>query len=141
MTYTIHLARVYTAKTNTNSKHILVDRLWPRGIKKETLQLDFWAKAVSPSHQLRKSWYAQELSFAEFRQQYTQELNQLQTEIIPLLQAARQGEITLLTSVKEVNRSHLVVLKDWILDELAKEDREDNAPSSPPCYWHEFEPN
>lgn len=141
MHHTINLARVYTPASKEDGTRILADRLWPRGIKKEALQLAFWAKDACPSHQLRKSWHAKELTFAEFGKLYTQELNQLNAEIIPLLQAARKGKITLLSSVKNLEVSHLPMLKNFILEELAKEDREDRAPSSPPCYWHEFEKN
>lgn len=141
MNYRINLARVYTPASEADGTRILADRLWPRGIKKEALQLAFWAKDACPSTQLRKSWHANEISFEELVKLYAQELSQLNEEVVPLLQAARKGKITLLSSVKNIERSHLPVLKNFILEELAKEDREDSAPSSPPCYWHEFETN
>lgn len=122
----IIVARVYDELDEIEAMRILVDRLWPRGIRKEELKLDYWAREVAPSTALRKEFNHQDDRFPEFREEYLVELDAsdeagafvaklrdwLEDENIVLLYAARSREV-----------NHATVLKDWLEEELEK-DRE-----------------
>ncbi|WP_173913043.1 DUF488 domain-containing protein [Acinetobacter sp. Marseille-Q1618] len=109
----IQIKRIYDPIAQTDGKRVLVDRLWPRGIKKEAAQLDLWAKQVTPSNALRK-WYHQDPQqhWEEFQQRYLLELEQVKPEVERLRQLALQGTITLLTAAKNQTHNHVIVLKD-----------------------------
>ncbi|GLR64845.1 DUF488 domain-containing protein [Marinospirillum insulare] len=140
MVYDLIMKRIYQEIDPDDGFRLLADRLWPRGFKRDALHLDLWLPKICPSNQLRKSWHSGELKFAEFEQAYTQELDQLEDDLLPLMIAARKGRLTLLTSVKDIEVSHLPVLKNKLLQCLKREDwlSEGNEPSSSPCYMHEF---
>ncbi len=71
---TIHIKRVYETPAETDGVRILVDRLWPRGLSKAAAQIDFWAKAISPSTPLRR-WYGHDAAkWPEFKARYYAEL-------------------------------------------------------------------
>lgn len=138
--YTVLFKRAYDAACAEDGQRILTDRLWPRGIKKEKLQLDDWCKACCPSHQLRQCYHAKEIDFQTFAKQYFKELSGEPEVLLPLMKAARKGKVTLISAVKEFEYSHLPVLKHALLEALAKEDNEadGNGLSSPVCFGDEF---
>lgn len=140
MSYSINMQRAYSPASPEDGTRFLVDRLWPRGIKKESLPLTAWPKAVTPSTQLRRAWHAKELDFTAFKQAYLLELNSQEEALLPLLKAARQGKVTLVSAVKNLDISHVPVLRDKLLSYLHHEDLEvnSNEPTSAPCYGHEF---
>ncbi len=107
--------RIYDEVSESDGKRILVDRLWPRGIKKENAKIDLWPKEITPSNELRK-WYHQDIDsrWDEFQQRYRAELNQQIDKIIELRDMAKKEQITLLTSAKNEDRNHVVVLKQLI---------------------------
>lgn len=114
----IVLQRIYEKSVYTGAIRILIDRLWPRGIKKEDAQLDFWFKEVAPSPDLRK-WFAHDPEkFPEFRERYIQELRNDEVksnkveEICSLL---KDNDIILLFGAKDEVHNHAVVLKGEIL--------------------------
>ena len=74
MAYDILLKRIYELPEITDGKRILVDRLWPRGIKKEVAKLDEWAKDITPSTELRQLFHRGEMPFEGFSQGYIEEL-------------------------------------------------------------------
>ena len=92
--------RAYDDAGQDDGLRILIDRLWPRGVSKSTLKLDYWVKHLSPSNELRK-WYQHDPEkFAEFRRRYLAELKQ-QGEGLEELRAAVKGrKVTLLTATK-----------------------------------------
>lgn len=104
--------RIYDAPADTDGKRVLVDRLWPRGIKKENAQVDWWAKTLTPSNELRK-WYHEDMEnrWVEFQQRYRAELSLVPTDLEMLRQDAEQ-QVTLLTAVKVPEHSHVTVLID-----------------------------
>lgn len=136
MRYDIQLARIYAPPAETDGARVLVDRLWPRGKRKDALQLTEWLPSVSPSPSLRKEWHAGTLDDKTFGARYRNELKAEAEELIPLMRYARKGRLTLLTASKEPQHSHLPVLQRAILKALEKEDREADGhePSSPTCY-------
>ncbi|WP_336953301.1 DUF488 domain-containing protein [Acinetobacter sp. AS167] len=110
---TIYSKRIYDAVSETDGKRILVDRLWPRGIKKEDAKIDLWPKDVTPSNQLRK-WYHEDIEsrWDEFQKRYRVELSQVTVSLDELRKLTAQGPITLLTATKNQGRNHVSVLLD-----------------------------
>ncbi|MEW6116287.1 MAG: DUF488 domain-containing protein [Nitrospirota bacterium] len=110
----VKIKRVYDPVSRNDGKRILVDRLWPRGIKKENAGIDEWLKDIAPSDELRK-WFSHDLSkWAEFRQKYKKEL-QSKSALIERLQSEAKGKtITLLFAAKDVEHNNAVVLKELI---------------------------
>ena len=94
----IQLKRVYEQLSKTDGKLYLVERLWPRGIKKEALEQAEWLKDVAPSTALRK-WFNHEIEkWESFKEKYCQELDQNQEAWQPILEMARKTMVTLLYS-------------------------------------------
>ena len=117
----IALKRVYDAKGCRGSKCFLVERLWPRGIKKGALQLDGWMRDVAPSHELRR-WFSHDLAkWDEFRRRYFAELNANPEAWKPLMEAARQGDVTLVYSSHDSTHNNAVALKQYLETKLAFE--------------------
>ncbi len=108
----IKIKRIYDAPEAADGQRIFVDRLWPRGLSKQSAQLDGWPKALTPSTELRKWYHADPVSrWPEFQQQYEAELD-TQTEHLQTLRAlAQRGAITLLTAAQLSGHTHADVLK------------------------------
>ena len=111
----IFLKRIYEPFDENDGERILIDRLWPRGIRKEDVKLSMWAKEIAPTSGLRK-WFSHKPElFAEFKQRYLDELRtdkqkiQLVTE---LCQLATEKKLTLLYGAKDPINNHAVVLKE-----------------------------
>jgi uncharacterized protein YeaO (DUF488 family) len=108
---TVVAKRIYEAKASDDGYRVLVDRLWPRGLAKAAAEIDEWAKAVSPSTELRK-WYGHEpAKFDEFRKRYEAELAKAEDDLERLRGLAKRGRVTLLTATAELSNSHVAVLK------------------------------
>jgi uncharacterized protein YeaO (DUF488 family) len=102
--------RIYEPKAEDDGYRVLVDRLWPRGLSKANAQIDEWAKAVSPSTELRK-WYGHEpAKFDEFRERYLAELADDAEDVQRLRGLVKDGPVTLLTATAELSLSHVAVL-------------------------------
>lgn len=132
---TIKLKRVYEEAEESDGLRLLADRLWPRGIKKSALHYDEWIKELCPSNALRKAWHQEELSFESFQQQYREELHAHTDALSRVASMAMQGPVTLMSAVKSLDNSHLLILKQAILETL--EDNEFNrsgTAASPVCY-------
>ena len=111
-------ARGKRGKGGKGGKVYLVDRLWPRGVRREDLDLDGWAKDAAPSTELRR-WYDHEPGrWAEFQRRYTAELDARPDAWRPLAEAAEAGHVTLLYSSRERERNNAVVLRDYLLARL-----------------------
>lgn len=112
MTAKVRLRRVYDPPSPEDGARVLVDRVWPRGLAKETAALDSWEKEVAPSTQLRK-WYGhQPEKFEEFRRRYTAELSEPERGAVldRLRKLARRTPVTLLTATKDIEHSQAAVL-------------------------------
>ena len=111
----VRLKRAYDEPADGDGYRILVDRLWPRGVKKTDLKLDAWAKDLAPSSQLR-TWFGHDPEkWAEFRRRYRTELARdgVDGRIAELLDAARPNRIvTLIYGARDRERNEAVVLKD-----------------------------
>ena len=101
-------------------RRVLVDRLWPRGVKKERLVHDEWDKDVAPSSELRKAFHGGELDFEEFSARYSRELGEGEAAQALLDRAEEDGADTLvlLFAAKDVEHNHAQVLQE-VLQELA----------------------
>ncbi len=116
----IGLKRAYDPAEKSDGARFLIDRLWPRGVKKEDLQIEGWVKSVSPSDQLRK-WFAHDpAKWKEFQRRYTVELNARPEAWQPLLQAAQAGDITLVYGARDTEHNNAVALKAYLEKRMAK---------------------
>jgi uncharacterized protein YeaO (DUF488 family) len=115
----IKIRRVYEAEQANGGLAFLVERLWPRGFKKEDLKMQAWMKEAAPSQSLRK-WYAHDVAkWEEFQQRYRAELDAHPESWQPLLDAARQGDVTLLYSARDTEHNSAGLLKDYLEKRMA----------------------
>jgi uncharacterized protein YeaO (DUF488 family) len=110
----IKLKRVYEPAASGDGTRFLVERLWPRGVKKSALQMDAWLKEVAPSTELRQ-WFSHDpAKWSDFRARYFRELRANRGAIEPIVTAARRGAVTLLYSSHDAEHNNAVALKDYI---------------------------
>ena len=110
----IKLKRVYESLGKDDGKMFLVERLWPRGVKKTTLADAIWVKDVAPSTELRK-WFSHDpKKWAEFQHRYQAEIKEHEAALAVILQSARHGTITLLYSSHDTEHNNAVVLRDYL---------------------------
>jgi uncharacterized protein YeaO (DUF488 family) len=116
----IQLKRVYEAAAKTDGSRFLVERLWPRGVRKENLPLKAWVKDAAPSTQLRQ-WFGHDpRKWPEFQRRYVAELRHHRASLQPLLAAARSGaRVTLVYSSHDTEHNNAVVLKAHLESLLA----------------------
>jgi uncharacterized protein YeaO (DUF488 family) len=110
----IRLKRAYEPATSDDGVRVLVERLWPRGVKKARLKLDSWPKEVAPSADLRKWFGHQPEKWPEFRHRYFSELRANRAAWQPLLSAARRGRITFVYAAHDEARNGAVALKAFL---------------------------
>ena len=114
----IRLKRVYDPPAKSDGTRLLVERLWPRGMKKEALRLDGWRREVAPSAALRK-WFGHDPGrWVEFRRRYRAELDRNSPAWQPILDAARKGTVTLLFSSRDAAHNNAVVLANYLESRL-----------------------
>lgn len=117
----ITLKRVYDTEGCMGGKCFLVERLWPRGIRKGTLRLDGWLKDIAPTHELRR-WFSHDpAKWEDFKHRYFGELNAKPEAWKPLAQAARQGDVTLVYSSHDSTHNNAVALKQFLETKMAFE--------------------
>ncbi len=110
----IKIKRIYDPVSEDDGKRILVDRLWPRGLKKDEAKIDEWLKEIAPSDGLRK-WFSHDPSkWQEFKNRYKKELKNKSETTEKLRAEAKKGQVTLLFSAKDVEHNNAVVLKEVI---------------------------
>jgi uncharacterized protein YeaO (DUF488 family) len=108
----IDLKRAYDPPTKSDGRRILVDRVWPRGIAKDDLQIDAWLKDLAPSTGLRK-WFGHDpAKWDEFRKRYALELEQRPEALEELVEKARAGHVTLVFSAKDTRHNNAVALRE-----------------------------
>lgn len=110
----IRIKRVYDQHTPDDGARFLVDRLWPRGMKKESLPMDGWLKDVSPSDELRH-WFGHEpAKWEEFCRRYDAELESNGEAWLPLLDMARKRDITLLYGAHDSEHNNAAALRSFL---------------------------
>lgn len=114
MKSTIRIKRVYDAPGPEDGKRILVDRLWPRGLTKEKAKIDYWAKDIAPSNELR-TWYGHDpAKWDEFRKRYFAELRKNPAGIDALTVAMGKGPVSFVYSSTERTINNAEALKLYL---------------------------
>jgi len=110
----IRIKRAYDAPARGDGRRVLVERLWPRGMKKELLAADDWLQEVAPSTRLRK-WFDHRVErWAEFRRRYRAELDANPSAWMPMLEHAARGRVTLLYSARDTVHNGAVALCEYL---------------------------
>lgn len=116
----LKIKRVYENIEESDGIRFLVERLWPRGIKKGELLMEAWLKDVAPSANLRR-WFAHDITkWDEFQRRYRAELDENPDAWKVILEALKQGNITLLYSARDKEHNSAVVLKSFLEEYLRK---------------------
>lgn len=112
----VKIKRVYEDPARGDGYRVLVDRLWPRGVKKENLSFNEWPKEVCPSTEIRKFFNHDPKKFSEFRKLYMQELRQAESQqkIQELAKLAKKKNLTLLYAAHDHDINHARILKEVI---------------------------
>lgn len=119
----VNLKRAYEPPSARDGTRILVDRLWPRGVKKAKARIDLWLKDVAPSAALRQ-WFGHDPArWSEFRRRYRAELKRRPEALAQLRALARQGRITLVFGAHDTRRNQAVVLKSVLAGRGARRAR------------------
>ncbi len=110
----IQTKRAYDPPATSDGTRFLVDRLWPRGVKRENLNVKDWLKDVAPSNDLRK-WFAHDPQrWDEFRQRYFKELDANSSAWKPILETAKREPVTLVYGAKDTEHNQAVALKEYL---------------------------
>jgi uncharacterized protein YeaO (DUF488 family) len=125
----IQCKRVYEPSADADGHRVLVDRLWPRSLRKEHLQGE-WLRDVAPSSELRRALHQGQLDFEAFTHRYRQELAAHPGHWWPLVGLAMKGNLTLLYAARDTAHNNALVLARWLEDELDRH----GPSSSPVCY-------
>lgn len=110
----IKVKRIYEAPEKSDGVRLLVERLWPRGLKKTEAKLDAWQREVAPSTTLRKWFNHDPAKWHEFEQRYFHELDRHADAWLPILDAVRKGPVTLLFSSHNAEFNNVVALKEYL---------------------------
>ena len=110
----IDIARVYDAPAPDGRFRVLVDRLWPRGVKKEDLKLNAWMKQLAPSAELRHWFNHDPRRWGEFRCRYCEELKAKPDELPQLLEVAEKQSVLLLYGARDKEHNNAVALKEFL---------------------------
>ncbi|MFD2415312.1 DUF488 domain-containing protein [Amycolatopsis pigmentata] len=108
--------RIYEEASPSDGTRVLVDRVWPRGMRKDSARLDEWMRDVAPSTELRR-WYGHDPDrFTEFRRRYFAELREPERRDAAerLRELAEEHDLTLLTATRDVDHSQAAVLAEWL---------------------------
>ncbi len=112
----IKIKRIYDPALPQDGKRIYIDRLWPRGMKKEEVKIDEGLKEISPSDSLRK-WFGHDpAKYAEFKRRYTKELEKHSEILEKISKEAKRKTVTLLFSAKDEEYNNATVMRE-ILNE------------------------
>ena len=110
----IRVKRAYAPATQRDGARYLVDRIWPRGVKKDTLSIEAWLKELAPSHELRK-WFGHDPArWAEFKKRYFKELARKEDLWGPVRSAARNHTVTLVYSARDEEHNQAVALREFL---------------------------
>ncbi len=116
----IRIKRAYEPPARGDGRRFLVERLWPRGVKKEALAEDAWLKDVAPSTELRQ-WFGHEPErWEEFRRRYRDELAANRAAWEPILEASKGRTVTLLYGAHDTEHNSAVVLREFLLEKASR---------------------
>ena len=121
------LKRAYDKASPEDGLRFLVERLWPRGIKKADLRIYAWLKDAAPSDSLRR-WFAHDpKKWSEFRSRYFGELDDRPESYEPIRSAARLGRVTLVYSAHDTEHNNAVALEDYVQARMGRKKRTSHA--------------
>lgn len=111
----IFLKRAYEEAHKDDGYRVLVDRIWPRGVSKESAKIDLWAKEVTPSTELRK-WFSHDPSkWDEFQKEYKKELDERTEDVEDFLKLLKEYKIvTFVYGAKDKKHTHALILKEYM---------------------------
>lgn len=110
----VQLKRAYEPPSESDGLRVLVDRLWPRGVRKSGARIERWLKEVAPSTALRK-WFGHDpAKWEEFRKRYFAELDERAPVVEELYRQAKQGPVTLVYGARDETYNHAAALKDYL---------------------------
>lgn len=110
----VRLKRAYEPASADDGTRILVDRLWPRGVRKEDAAIDLWLKEIAPSTELRR-WFGHDPArWAEFRRRYLHEVHEHADALAQLRALAQEGPVTLVYSAHDTEHNDAVVLRELL---------------------------
>ena len=116
----INIKRVYDPFSSTDGTRLLVERLWPRGVKKTSLEIKGWLKDVAPSAELRK-WFSHDpAKWDEFRTRYFSELDANPDAWQPIIEVARHGTVTLIYSSHDTEHNNAIALEEFLKRHLPR---------------------
>jgi len=116
----IQIRRAYDPPARSDGYRVLVDRVWPRGVSKDELDLDEWRKEIAPSTQLRK-WFGHDPErWKEFQERYFAELEGKQDSVQELVKRARHGRITLVYGARDPDHNQAVALTTYLRARIAR---------------------
>lgn len=113
----LKIKRVYEDYEKEDGTRILIDRLWPRGVKKEDAKIDKWIKEIAPTPELRK-WFHKDIErFYEFKERYRKELannEETSSAVTEVLENLQEDDVTLIFAAKDEQRNHAKVLQEFL---------------------------
>lgn len=110
----IHIKRVYDAPAAADGTRVLLDRLWPRGVRKEDARIDQWMNDLAPSTELRR-WFGHDpAKWAEFQKRYFKELDAKPDAVAELKKLARAGKVTLVYGARDTENNNAVALREYL---------------------------
>jgi uncharacterized protein YeaO (DUF488 family) len=116
----IQIKRVYDPPADDDGTRLLIERLWPRGVKKTSLKIESWLKDAGPSTELRK-WFSHDpAKWDEFRRRYTAELKANPDAWKPIVEAARKGTVSLIYSSHDTEHNNAVALERFLRRRLPR---------------------
>ena len=110
----LRLKRAYEPAAAEDGRRFLVERLWPRGVRKTDLRLDGWLREVAPSPELRRWFGHDRAKWTEFRRRYFRELGARDDTLQPIRAAARQGPVTLVYGARDTEHNAAVALREYL---------------------------
>ena len=111
----IRLKRAYNPAGSGDGTRVLIDRLWPRGVRKADAAIDVWAKDIAPSTALRR-WFGHDPArWHEFRRRYSEEIHRRRNRLDELRMLAQKGRITLVFAARDEAHNDAVVLREILL--------------------------
>ncbi len=111
----VRLKRAYEKPAAADGTRVLVDRLWPRGVKKSEAAIDLWVKDLAPSTELRK-WFGHDPErWAEFRRRYAAELREGAGQLEDLRELARRGPVTLIYAARDQEHNEAVIIRQMLV--------------------------
>lgn len=126
----IRIGRVYEPAKARSGCRILVDRMWPRGVKKEELKIDHWMKGLAPSRQLREWFQHDPARWDEFRKRYSAELDSQPEAVEELRDLCASRPVTLLFAAKDEAHNNAVALREYLESRMGRNPTRRRAPSA-----------